>query len=320
MVRILSSVDAWQRRHASAAFPVAVATKFAEDRASSLAALVTYYAFFSVFPLVLVFVSILGYVLQGDPSLEGDVRDSALGRIPVVGSQIENQVEPLSGSAVALAAGLATALWAGLGVMLALTRAFEAIWDVPRVEQRGALAARARGTGVLATLGIGLVAGSVATGSAITGAIGPVAEKAGAIAVSLAFNAAVFLVTFWLLNARPLRIREIAPGVALAAIGSLALQSAGGWYVEHGVTRASDTYGAFAVVIGLLSWFWLGSNLLLLAAEVNVVLHRRLWPRSLTGDLAPADRQALRESACAARQDRREEILVRFSDEPSMRW
>jgi membrane protein len=187
---------------------------------------------------------------------------------------------------------------------------------VPRLEQRGALAARARGTGVLLMLAIGLVISTVATGSAIAGAIGPGAEKLAAFALSLALNASAFLVVFWLLNERPLRIRELAPGVALAAVGSLGLQAIGGWYVEHAVTRASDTYGAFAVVIGMLSWFWLGGNLLLLAAEVNVVLSRRLWPRSLAGDLAPADRDALRQSARAARQDPREEILVRFGDEP----
>ena len=78
--------------------------------------------------------------------------------------------------------------------------------------------------------------------------------------------------------------------------------------------HAGDTYGAFALVIGLLSWFWLGSHLLLLAAEVNVVLHRRLWPRSPTGDLEPADRGALRRSTEAARRDRRQTIVVQFDD------
>jgi hypothetical protein len=164
-------------------------------------------------------------------------------------------------------------------------------------------------------LAAGLVVATVATGSAVTGHISPVAENVGAVAGSLALNAAMFTVTFGLLNARPLRIREVAPGVALATVGSLALQSAGGWYVDNAVTRASDTYGAFAIVIGLLSWFWLGSNLLLLAAEVNVVLHRGLWPRSLAGDLTTADRAALRRSAEAVREDRRQEILVRFGDD-----
>ena len=95
-------------------------------------------------------------------------------------------------------------------------------------------------------------------------------------------------------------------------MGSLVLQSVGGWYVERAVVNASDTYGTFALVIGLLSWFWLGAHLLLLAAEVNVVRERRLWPRSLTGDLEPADREALRLSAEAAREDARQEIDVHF--------
>ena len=88
----------------------------------------------------------------------------------------------------------------------------------------------------------------------------------------------------------------------------------GGWYVDRAVTGAGDTYGTFALVIGLLSWFWLGSHLILVAAEVNVVLRRRLWPRSLTGDLEPADREALRRNVEAARQDPRQQVVVRFDD------
>ena len=83
--------------------------------------------------------------------------------------------------------------------------------------------------------------------------------------------------------------------------------------MDAAVTRASEVYGTFALVIGLLSWFWLFSHLLLLSAEVNVVLRRRLWPRSLTGELEAADRSALQRAAEAVRQDERQEILVRFT-------
>ena len=313
---LLGSFDRWQRHHAAAAFPVAVVRKFLDDRASNLAALVAYYAFFALFPLLLVLVSILGFVLEDNPSLQDDVLDSALARIPVIGAQLRDDIEPLAGSEIALAIGLAGALWAGLGVTVALGRAFEKIWDVPRLEQRGALRARARGVVVLAVLGVGLVAVTVLAGLAVGGRIGPAAERAGALGITLAVNTAVFLAAFGLLTAGPLRIPELLPGVALAAVGSLALQAAGSWYVELTVTRASDTYGTFALVIGLLSWFWLLSHLLLLAAEVNVVLGRRLWPRSLTGELEAADRSALQRTAQAARQDERQEILVRFRDEP----
>jgi YihY family inner membrane protein len=282
-LRALDRLDGWQKRHAVVAFPLAVMRKFMDDRASSLAALIAYYAFFSLFPLLLVFVSVLGFVLQDDPSLREDVVDSALARIPVVGSQLDDQIEPLTGSSAALAVGLAGALWAGLGVTLALGRAFEEIWDVPRRQQRGGLRARVLGVAVLAVLGVALVTATVVAGVAVGGRIGPAGERLGALCVALASNAAVFLAVFGLLSARPVRVRQLLPGVALAAAGSLVLQSAGGWYVEETIARSTDTYGTFALVIGLLSWFWLGSHLLLVAAEVNVVLCRRLWPRSFLG-------------------------------------
>ena len=310
----LRDLDRWQRRHTAAAFPVAVVRKFLDDRASSLAALIAYYAFFSLFPLLLALVSALGFVLQDNPSLQDDVLDSALARIPVIGAQLADDIEPLAGSEIALAIGLAGALWAGLGVTVALGRAFDEIWDVPRLEQRGPLQARLRGLLVLVVLGLSLIAVTVLAGLAVGGRIGPWAEQLGALTGALAANLAVFLAAFGLLTARPLRIRELLPGVALAAIGALALQSAGAWYVESTVARASEVYGTFALVIGLLSWFWLFSHLLLVAAELNVVLHRRLWPRALTGELEPADRSALQRTAEAMRQDERQEITVRFND------
>ena len=313
MGRILTSVDAWQRRHTVPAVMVGLARKFRDDRGGNLAALVTYYAFFSVFPLLLVFVSTLGFVLEDDPTLRDDIVSTTVGRIPVLGPQLDDRLHPLTGSTVALVAGLVTALWAGLGVMLALARAFDTIWDVPRLGQRGAIAARLRGMIVLVVLAIGIVVSTVAA-SAATGHLGAGAERVVTVAGSLALNAVVFGVAFQVLGAHRLRVVEILPGAALAAVGSLLLQLAGTWYVDSAVDRASDTYGAFAVVIGLLSWFLLGSYILILSAELNVVLHRPLWPRSLAGELAPADRDAMRLAAGGARRDAREEIAVHFAD------
>jgi membrane protein len=313
----VSAIDAWQRRHPLVAFPVAVLKKFADDRASSLAALIAYYAFFSLFPLLLVFVSVLGFVLEGDPSLQEDIVDSALARIPVIGAQLSGEVEPLTGSGLALAIGLGGALWAGLGVTRALGRAFEQVWDVSRLEARSGLRARAWGIVVLLVLGVMLVASTVATGLAIGGGIGPAAGRVGTVLLAFAVNAVTITAVFGLLTVRPRRIRDVVPGALLAAAGSLVLQAVGGWYVDRVVINASDTYGTFALVIGLLSWFWLAAHLVLVAAEVNVVLRRRLWPRALTGELGPADRRALETSAAAARRDERQEIDVRFREDRS---
>jgi membrane protein len=313
--RILAAVDAWQRAHAIAGFPFAVLKKFGEDRASSHAALLAYYAFLSLFPLLLVLTSVLGFVLQDDPSMQQDIVDSALARIPGIGVQLSGEVEPLTGSTPALIIGLVGALWAGLGVTLGVGRAFNAVWDVPRFEQRRPLLARAYGLAALAVFGVALVASTVLAGLALGGGIGPSAERVSALVLALTTNALVLLAVFGLLTQRPFRIGELLPGVTLAAVGSLVLQSIGGLYVDRAVLGAGDTYGTFALVIGLLSWFWLEAHVLMIAAEVNVVRRRRLWPRSVTGDFAPADREALRHSAKAARLDQREEVLVRFDDE-----
>jgi membrane protein len=301
---MLARIDAWQRRHRWAAFAVAVGRKFGDDRGSSLAALVAYYAFLSLFPLLLALVSALGFVLEDDPELQADIVDSALARIPVIGTQLEDDLHPLTGNGVALAIGIAGALWAGLGVTLALGRAFDDIWDVPRREQRGWLAVRVRGALVLVFFAFVLVTATVAGGIAIAAPIAPAAERAGTALLSVLVNAAVFLAAFRVLTARPPPVRDLLPGVAFAAVGWLVLQAVGGVYVTRVITGATDAYGTFALVIGLLSWFWLASHLLLLGAELNVVRAARLWPRSLTGELEPADRAAMQRYAEAVRQER----------------
>jgi YihY family inner membrane protein len=315
---IVRTVDAWQRRNPAGGLPLAVLKKFSDDRGSSLAALIAFYAFFSLFPLLLALVSILGFVLEGNPSLRDDVLDTALARIPVIGDQLRNQVEPLQGSGIALVVGLIGALWAGLGVTLALGRAFADTWDVPRVDQPSGLKARARGLAMLGILAVTLVVATAATGVAVGGDLGPGAEEAAAVILSFTVNVVVFLTVFGLLTPRPYRIRELLPGVTVAALGWLVLQSLGGWYVDLTISNATGTYGTFALVIGLLSWFLLAAHVVLLAVETNAVLRWRLWPRSLTGELEPADRHALQRFAEAARRDRSERIAVSFEegDEP----
>jgi YihY family inner membrane protein len=315
---VRAALDRWQQRHAAVAFAVAVARKFADDRASSLAALVAYYAFFSIFPLLLVFVSVLGFVLDNDPELRADIVDSTLARLPVIGPQVAGEIDPLTGSTVALIVGLGGALWAGLGVTVALERAFDAVWDVPRFEQRDAIRARARGLLVLSLVGLLLIGSTALAGAGAGGAIGPAAGRIGAVAMSLAGNALLYFVVFGLLTARPLRPGELMPGVVLAAVGTLALQTLGAWYVEATIDRASATYGTFALVIGLLSWLLLVAHVMLVAAEVNVVRRRRLWPRSLGGPLKPADREVMRRAALAARSDARATIDVRFANTPGV--
>lgn len=311
-------LDQWQRRHAAAALAVAVARKFGDDHASGLAALVAYYAFFSIFPLLLVFVSLVGFLAE-DAALREDIVDSLFAEMPVIGPQVRGQVGTLTGSGPALALGLVTALLGGLGLTLALGRAFARVWDIPPTARPDALAARARGLIMLLLLGASVIAATVLGGVASAGVVGDTGERVLGTAVSAAFDVAVMLVLFRLGTPASVTTRTLVPGVLAAAAGLIVLQSIGGLYVEHTVRDASETYGMFAAVIGLLSWLWLGGRLLLVAAELNVVLAERLWPRSLGGPLTDADRRALRRSAEAARRDPRERIAVSFAEDADPR-
>jgi membrane protein len=307
-------LDGWQRRHAPAAFAVAVARKFSDDRASGLAALIAYYAFFSVFPLLLAFVSILGFVLEGNEALQRDIVDSLFAEMPVIGPIIRGDVGALTGNGVALAIGIALSVWAGLGVTLGLSRALHRVWDVPRRDQPGFVAARLRGLAILAVLGAVILAATLVAGVASAGRVGSTGERIAATVLSVGVDALVLLAAFRLSTARGLSVRRLLPGVLLAAVGFFVLQSLGGLYVEHAIRRASETYGVFALVIGMLSWLWLAAQLLLVAAEVNVVRAERLWPRSLAGDLTPADIRALRRAAESERRDPRQHVSVSFDD------
>jgi membrane protein len=108
--RFLRTIDRWQRSTPVTSFPAAVLKKFQDDGASRLAALISYWAFFSLFPLLLAFVSILGFVLQDNPDFQKDVLDSTVAQIPVIGDQLSRDVTSLKGSGVALAVGVVGAI------------------------------------------------------------------------------------------------------------------------------------------------------------------------------------------------------------------
>ncbi|MGH9041826.1 MAG: YihY/virulence factor BrkB family protein [Acidimicrobiia bacterium] len=293
-VRAVEAVDCFQRKHPWLAFPFAVVKKFGEDQAGQLAALIAYYAFFSLFPLLLVMVTVLGMVLGRDAELQQRVLDSALAHFPVIGERIRDDIGSLHGRGTAVAVGLGLALWAGMRGVQVARDAMNSIWDVPIRRRAGFFPGRLR---VLAVLGLVAVTLLLNAGLAVAAAgqdgLGPVLRL-----LSMAVNIGLFLVAFRILTDHPVRWRDLLPGAVVAGVAAALLQVLGGVYVRRTVQDASQAYGAFAVVIGLLSWIHLQAQVTLYAAEINVVRARRLWPRSLTNDeLTEPDRQALVQHA-----------------------
>jgi len=308
----LHAFDRRQQASPWLGFLVAVAKKFSDDQAGQLAALISYYAFVSLFPLLLVFVTILGFVLQGDPDEQRKILDGTLGQVPIIRDQLK--LHSLTGSTTALVIGIVLSLLAGMGITNATQNALNRIWAVPYRRRPDFLHQRLRSLGMLAILGT-LAIVSAVVGGFVGSSSHPALTVVGGVVVAFAFNIALFMLAFKLLTAAELSWRVLLPGVIAASVFWQLLQHLGGYYVDHELKRLSPLYGVFALVLGLLAWLYLGAQLTIFAAEINVVRDRRLWPRSLFSPLLDADKRAL--SAAAQAQERVDEQNVEVSfDEP----
>ena len=300
--RALDRVDRFQRARPWLAFPFAVVKKFGDDQAGNLAALVAYYGFFSLFPLLLVFTALLGFVLAGHEGLQHSIINSALGQFPVIGDQLEQNVGSLR-NGVALGLGSVAALWAGLGVTQAAQNAMNEIWDVPKKERPNFFVSRGRGLGMLGILGTMTIITMFLSGlTAASGELGVALRIVGLVG-SLLVNLALYLVAFRLLTRKKLRWGDVFAGATVGAVAWTILQLVGNYYVSHQVKNATSVYGTFALVIGLLVWLYLGAQVTLYAAEINVVRKLRLWPRSMQPGRTPteADRTAAAAERLGAR-------------------
>lgn len=283
--RVVDAIDAYQRRHRWLGFPLAVAYKFGDDQGPYLTALITYYGFLSLFPLLLLLVTILGFVLQGDPGLQHRLVNSTLAELPIIGSQLRNNVQSLKGSGVGLAVGIIGTLYGCLGAAGATQNAFNRAWAVPRNERPNPIALRLRSLLLLLVLGAGVLVttalSGLTTGGATFGAT--VGSWLGIAAIPLATlaNIGLFMLALRVLTAREVPTRHLRTGAIVAGIGWEIVQVLGTYSIAHGLTGAPEAYGVFGLVLGLIAWIYLLALVIVFAAEVNVVAQRRLWPRAL---------------------------------------
>jgi YihY family inner membrane protein len=308
-------VDKFQQSHTVLGFPWAVVQKFGNDQAASKAALIAYYGLFALFPLLLLFTTILGYVLHGNERLRQDLVNSALGTFPIIGTQLQSQAHALEGSGAALVIGALLLLYGAVGLGQASQSAMNGVWNIPYVRRPPFLLRIARAVGVLVLLALSTIGSTVLTGFATLTAHGWPA-KVILLVGSLVLNFALILAAYLVMTAAHLRWRDVVLGAALASVFWQTLQAIGSWYVARGLSHNSDTYGFFAVVIVLLSWIYLGAQLFLLAAEINVVLRYRLWPRSMVQPpLTAADREVFERLAQMAVRRPEAELAVAFTAE-----
>ena len=311
--------DRFQRRHPWAGFPLAVVYKYFDDFGTYLAALLTYYAFVSLFPLLLIASSILGIVLAGDQKLQHELLNSAVQQFPLIGQELAKP-KHLSGGPGGLAVGVAASLYGALGVAQAFQYATNTMWGVPRNNRPNPLKARGRSLVLLATAGLAVLATtllSLASGGGV-GTLGTTGKYL-AVAASVVINIAASIFGFRFAPARRLSVRDVAPGAVASAVIWQLLQSFGIVYVRHVVRHASATNAVFAIVLGLIAYLFVASVAVVFCIEVNVVRVNRMHPRALltpfTDDvtLTSGDRRAYSRQAKAQRSKGFQRIDVGFT-------
>jgi YihY family inner membrane protein len=315
--RTLRKVDQFQQRHTATAFIYAVIKKYGDDNASTLVANLAYTAFGSVFVLLLLLVTILGLVLSSHPALEKQVLDSTFGQFPIIGTDLQKNIKALHrNSVISLVIAIVGLLWGSLGLAQNGIFTMSQVWNLPGPDRPNYVKRLARSVAFLLVLALGLATSTflAATVPAVHGGSRFLAVGGGA--ASAIVNFALYLFAFDVLTPAKIPWRQLAPGAAVAGVGWTILQALGGFVVGHYLKNESSVYGLFAIVLGLFAWIYLITELIVYAAELNVVLARRLWPRTIVQPpLTEADRRSLAAQAVQNRRRPEQRVEVSFDGE-----
>jgi YihY family inner membrane protein len=306
--------DRWQQEHRRIALPMAVVKKYGDDQSTNLASMIAFWAFFSIFPLLLAFVTVLAYVLP-DAATKADVLQHVATFFPLLHP---STIRTLSGTWWTLLLGLLTTLWSGLGVVKTVETAFNSVWEVPMAERPKFLETIERALLVLVTIGLGLVISTVISGfvaGTATGLhLGWFGRLAG-YALTIVLDIGLFVAAFRMLTDRDISTRDVLPGAILSGLVFWLLQQLSSFIISRHLQSAQSTYGSFATVITMLWWFYLQGQVTMLGAQLNVVLKKGLWPRSLIGGPdTRADHRAYQQYAEERKYHEDEQVDTRFRD------
>ena len=322
MAGLVDRADDYQRRHRVVGVPLAVVYKFFDDQGNYLAAIITYYAFVAIFPLLLIASSVLGFVLQGNEELERDILSSALSQFPIVGTQL-GRPEGLQGSASAVVVGSLAALYGVVGLGQAAQNVVNAAWAVPRNSRLNPVVSRVRSFLLLVLAGFAVLAvallSSVASHVEVFGTDVDLSVRLVFRAAAVALSALVLALMMSHATAEHHPLRVVLPGAVAIALMWQLLQDVGGIYVARVLSRASDMNGVFALVLGLVALLYVAAVMAVLGVEINAVLAKRLYPRALltpfTDDveLTEADRRVYTDAAKSTRHKGFEHVSVTFA-------
>lgn len=288
---LTQQLNRYQQHNRLLAFCYAVIKKYGEDGAGYQAALLTYYGFLALFPLLLVLTTLTDTALTQHPHLQATVLKSVNDYFPLLGSQLAVHIHSLKRSGLALLVGILFTLYGARGVASAFSKGVQHIWQIPKKDQDSFPESLYKNLALLVIGGLGFLAASICSGLAAAAGHGFL-FRGFSIAINLIilFWLFTFLINFSLPKHVPLA--ETRVGAASAAIGLVILQLLGGYILAHELKSLDALYSYFAISLGLLFWIYLQSQMLFYSVEISIVSSQKLWPRSLEANSpTPADKR-----------------------------
>jgi YihY family inner membrane protein len=315
--RTARPVDAFQQQHLAPSFVFGLMKKYGDDNAGSLAVQVTYSLVVTVFPLLLLLVTILGIVLADHPDARQRVLNSALSEFPIIGTSLGHNLHAMKRSSVfGLIVGILGLVYGTTGLAQSGLYAMEQIWNIPSATRPNYLTRMVRSLLFLVVLAVGLIVTTFLTSFGTFGRhnfwLGIIGEIVAALV-----NIGLYLAAFRVLTPKQISTRSLIPGVIVGGIVWTVLQAAGGYVVGHDLKGASAVYGVFAIFLGLIAWIYLGAEITLYAAEINTVLHHHLWPRGMVQPpLTEADQRSLALQATENQRRPEQRVSTSFDTRP----
>src|SRR5580698_6460316 len=271
-------------------------------------------AFVSVFPLLLILVTVVVQIAAGDPGLRAQVISGATAQFPLIGSELASNIHGLRRATVAsLVTGLLLLVWGVTRLAQAGLFTMEQVWNLPGPARPGYLPRLARSVTFLALLALGVILSTLLAGL-VTYGQHALAFRVLAQLLAVVANVGLYVAGFRILTPKDVRSRQLVPGAIAGGIFWTVLQALGAYLVHHDL-RSASVYGVFATVLGLLAWIYFGVQATVYAAEINVVLARRMWPRAIVQPpLTEADRHSMALQALQNQRRPEQMVEVTFTD------
>jgi YihY family inner membrane protein len=312
--RAIRKIDTTQQRFTPLAFVVGVVKKYGDDNGGALASNLAYSAFVSIFPLLLILTTILGLVAAYNPAIRTDVLNAVAGQVPLIGHTLTGSVQELKRSSViGLVIGFIGLIWGASGLAQSGLFTMEQVWNLPGPARPGFVQRLGRAGLFIALLGGGVIVTTVLA-SLTTYLVKGFWLVVLTELLTAAFNTGMYIGAFRVLTPKGVPTHALIPGAITGGICWTILQVLGTWLVHH-FLHSDSLYGVFGTVLGLLAWIYLAVQLTVYAAEINVVLARRLWPRSLVQPpLTEADRASMALQALQNQRRPEQHVEVTFDD------